>query len=90
MRPRWPDLHNLLAFDAASPLASIGRRRHSVAIKSNDSKQRKEYDHMSTLTIGAPAPDFALSNQQGEMVSLSQLRGKTVVLWWYPKADTPG
>ena len=39
---------------------------------------------------GQPAPDFALPNQDGESVRLSALRGRTVVLYFYPKADTPG
>ncbi len=42
------------------------------------------------LTPGDPAPDFTLSDQDGTPVSLSGLRGKTVVLYFYPKADTPG
>jgi peroxiredoxin Q/BCP len=36
------------------------------------------------------APDFALPDQHGETVRLSEERGKTVVLYFYPKADTPG
>jgi thioredoxin-dependent peroxiredoxin len=39
---------------------------------------------------GDKAPDFTLPDQQGDDVSLSGLRGKTVVLYFYPKADTPG
>ena len=39
---------------------------------------------------GEPAPDFTLPDQEGNSVSLSGLRGKTVVLYFYPKADTPG
>jgi peroxiredoxin Q/BCP len=39
---------------------------------------------------GAPAPDFELPDQDGEPVRLSALRGRTVVLYFYPKADTPG
>jgi peroxiredoxin Q/BCP len=39
---------------------------------------------------GTPAPDFELPNQDGEPVKLSDLKGKTVVLYFYPKADTPG
>jgi peroxiredoxin Q/BCP len=42
------------------------------------------------LEIGQPAPDFALPNQDGEIVRLSDLRGRTVVLFAYPKAATPG
>jgi peroxiredoxin Q/BCP len=39
---------------------------------------------------GDQAPDFTLPDQEGNQVSLSGLRGKTVVLYFYPKADTPG
>jgi len=39
---------------------------------------------------GDVAPDFTLPDQEGKPVSLSDLRGKTVVLYFYPKADTPG
>jgi thioredoxin-dependent peroxiredoxin len=43
-----------------------------------------------TLNPGDPAPDFTLPDQHGDPVSLSGFRGKTVVLYFYPKADTPG
>jgi len=39
---------------------------------------------------GASAPDFELPDQDGDPVRLSALRGRTVVLYFYPKADTPG
>jgi peroxiredoxin Q/BCP len=39
---------------------------------------------------GQTAPDFTLPDQHDDPVTLSQLRGKTVVLYFYPKADTPG
>jgi len=39
---------------------------------------------------GKPAPDFALETDTGETVKLSDLRGKQVVLYFYPKDDTPG
>jgi thioredoxin-dependent peroxiredoxin len=39
---------------------------------------------------GDAAPDFTLPDQAGNPVSLSGLRGQTVVLYFYPKADTPG
>lgn len=40
--------------------------------------------------IGDPIPDFALPNQDGETVRLSDLRGKKVILFAFPKANTPG
>jgi peroxiredoxin Q/BCP len=39
---------------------------------------------------GTTAPDFDLPNQDGESVKLSDLRGQWVVLYFYPRADTPG
>ena len=43
-----------------------------------------------TPAPGELAPDFTLPDQAGAPVSLSGLRGQTVVLYFYPKADTPG
>ena len=40
--------------------------------------------------VGDKAPDFTLPDQHGNPVTLSDLRGQTVVLYFYPKADTPG
>jgi peroxiredoxin Q/BCP len=42
------------------------------------------------LKVGDPAPDFALKASDGRTYSLSQLRGKAVVLAWFPKAFTAG
>jgi len=42
------------------------------------------------LETGTKAPDFTLPDQDGEDVTLSSLAGTTVVLYFYPKADTPG
>jgi|SRR5581483_2674703 len=42
------------------------------------------------LNPGDQAPDFTLPDQNGNPVTLSELRGKRVVLYFYPKADTPG
>jgi peroxiredoxin Q/BCP len=42
------------------------------------------------LKVGDKAPDFNVKAHTGEDVRLSDLEGRTVVLWFYPKADTPG
>jgi thioredoxin-dependent peroxiredoxin len=42
------------------------------------------------LEIGSAAPDFSLPDQDGTTVSLSALRGQRVVIYFYPKDDTPG
>ncbi len=45
---------------------------------------------MTTLKIGEPAPDFRLPADNGTTVSLADFRGKKVILYFYPKDDTPG
>jgi len=42
------------------------------------------------LSEGQAAPDFTLPDQDGNPVSLSDERGRWVVLWWFPKAFTAG
>lgn len=42
------------------------------------------------IETGQHAPDFTLPNQDGARVSLRDFRGKPVVLYFYPKADTSG
>jgi len=42
------------------------------------------------LAEGDAVPDFTLPDQNGDEVTLSELRGETVVLYFYPRADTPG
>jgi peroxiredoxin Q/BCP len=45
---------------------------------------------MATLGPGDPAPAFALLDQHGTMVRLEDLRGRKVLVYFYPAADTPG
>ena len=42
------------------------------------------------ISVGSKAPDFTLCDKDGNAVSLSDFRGKTVVLYFYPKDNTPG
>ena len=42
------------------------------------------------LNTGDTAPNFSLMNQDGDLISLESLKGKKVLLWFYPKANTPG
>ncbi len=45
---------------------------------------------MSLIEAGAAAPAFSMVNQDGEPVGLGDFAGRYVLLWWYPKAATPG
>jgi thioredoxin-dependent peroxiredoxin len=42
------------------------------------------------MKLNDKAPDFSLANEDGQTVSLKDYRGKDVVLFFYPKANTPG
>ncbi len=45
---------------------------------------------MALPQVGDQAPAFSMRNQDGSDTTLEQYKGHHVVLWWYPKADTPG
>ena len=45
---------------------------------------------MVLLDNGSMAPQFVLPNQDGHNIRLADYEGKNILLWWYPKADTPG
>jgi peroxiredoxin Q/BCP len=45
---------------------------------------------LSSLPVGAPVPDFSAPNQDGKAVTLSEFKGKPVLVYFYPKDDTPG
>ena len=42
------------------------------------------------LQVGDTAPEFTVQTHEGKELSLASLRGRKVLLWFYPKADTPG
>ena len=45
---------------------------------------------MPLLNAGDIAPPFSVVNQNRAAITLDQFKGHHLVLWWYPKADTPG
>lgn len=45
---------------------------------------------LGMLETGSQAPDFTVLDDEGNRRSLRDFAGKTLVLWFYPKADTPG
>ena len=45
---------------------------------------------MQELKVGDPAPDFTLPDENGNLVSLADFRGKRIVLFFYPRDNTPG
>ena len=56
----------------------------------NGSEKQNQQAYKTGLEIGNQAPDFTLANQDGNSITLSQYKGKNVILYFYPKDDTPG
>ena len=61
-----------------------------AAMLEETKRQGNKEETMPLLTEGSPAPAFSAPNQDGTPTTLDQFAGKWLVLWWYPKADTPG
>ena len=66
------------------------RRRRRPGYTALPQRREPRSIAMSTPTIGSPAPGFSRESDTGERVSLESLRGRPVVLYFYPKDDTPG
>jgi len=74
---------------------NIGRQSGVIQLnvwdsKSNTSEIKLKIRTMNLPEIGKSAPEFSGKNQKGEEISLSQWKGKKVLLYFYPKDDTPG
>jgi thioredoxin-dependent peroxiredoxin len=67
----------------AVPVASVGAAVH-------EPRTNAALTTPQLLTIGTPLPDVTGTAQTGEVVKLSELKGKPVVVYFYPKDDTPG
>jgi peroxiredoxin Q/BCP len=52
--------------------------------------EKSTEEEMMKLSKGDTAPDFALPDQNGNQVSLNDFKGKKVILYFYPKANTSG
>lgn len=69
---------------ATKKAATPTKAKTTKAVKSGPGPSTRE------LKIGQKAPAFALPNQDGKIMRLSDFKGKKVVLYFYPKDDTPG
>ena len=77
-----------MAKDAAGRRGSSLEAAVFSMVSRVESLRRGEATRM--LEPGTEAPDFTVQDHTGKTRKLSDYRGKTVVLWFYPKADTPG
>jgi cytochrome oxidase Cu insertion factor (SCO1/SenC/PrrC family) len=65
------------------------KRPHQII--ANEKGRRRERSHMARdISEGASAPDFTLPSDQGGDIRLKDLKGKKVVLYFYPKDNTSG
>ena len=58
----------------------------STAVRYNQVRQGED----DPMEVNDKAPDFSTTDENGKEVALKDFRGKTLVLFFYPKADTPG
>lgn len=68
----------------APRLASVAKLGNSVAVFD------AIFSGEISMQVNDKAPDFTLQDENGKEVALKDLRGKTVVLYFYPRANTPG
>lgn len=70
----------------AITLGAVGPAVVAGALRAQDTKEEKPV----ALKAGDAAPDFKVKDHEGREVTLASLKGKRFVLWFFPKADTPG
>jgi peroxiredoxin Q/BCP len=77
---------------APAKKSTLAKKLAPAVAKKNTSTSPKEKDAVVTggLKVGSRAPAFSLPNEKGEVVKLSEFKGKTIVLFFYPKDDTSG
>ena len=75
----WATSHGLASQIVAAKVTA------NIRLRYNDD-ERKE----NSMEVNDKSPDFSTTDENGKEVALKDFRGKTVVLYFYPKADTPG
>jgi peroxiredoxin Q/BCP len=76
--------------ERAEKISKNCRRKAKQNVKETCCVEKETLNTMSTLKKGDKAPDFSSEDQNGKKVSLADYRGKKLVLYFYPKDDTPG
>ena len=92
---RVDELEPVALADRPDTLGLLARRHEPIAVAVADARDADDADGPTNGgTLGSrrrtPAPDFTLDSDTGETVTLSSLKGSPVVLYFYPKDDTPG
>ncbi len=76
--------------DTSARRTGGARPAHGTEAWAESPRTQEEAAASQSPFVGKPAPDFALKDQDGETVTLDEHRGKWLVLYFYPKDDTPG
>src|SRR5690606_22029102 len=76
--------------DPAKSLRSAGGGARIFPVRLAEAHGMREGYTMAEIQVGQDAPDFETVDDKGEKIKLSDFRGKKVVLYFYPKDDTPG
>lgn len=76
--------------EAAAKKAGASFTFTTCAARANCPPPRYRRGKLMPLREGQPAPDFSMATDNGARVSLSDFKGKNVVLYFFPKASTPG
>jgi peroxiredoxin Q/BCP len=71
-------------------MKKVTKKTEKKAVKTTVKKQTTKKGLAGGLAIGSMAPDFSLPDQNGSQVSLNDFKGQKVVIYFYPKAMTPG
>ncbi len=86
-----PQGRQAMAATLLRPPRGVARPRSRLGDRRSRHRSRSRYGEAVTmLTHGDPAPPFALLDQHGETVRLEDYRGKKLLVYFYPEADTPG
>lgn len=94
----WGEEHPAVNRAAATMAAALDDRfrtlpylsRNGISSRTRVGARRTSYDAVMTLKVGEKAPDFALHDQTDKVLRLKDYKGRRVLVYFYPKADTPG
>ncbi len=78
------------AASASAPATSMSTAKPAKPSALSDSAKPGAADGAEPLAVGDPAPDVSMTLQDGKTLSLSSLKGEQVVVYFYPKDNTPG
>ena len=90
MEPNRPEIGRSKYRRPNKDVAIPGRSATEWRYQNREATGKKRIPYMPLLNVSDPAPAISLPNQDGVPTTLEQYRGQHVILWWYPKADTPG